>query len=138
MNLRINGLRAGVMATLLAVGGAGCKRAPYKPMPKEMVTQDMERVVDSFYKVGLKYENNPNYGVIHWDTIRLRDSYIEKPRRLQAHLNFWASHDQYPCDEGDISFLYFYDPTYVVSDNTIYADEKNRAYIAVKEYDLIK
>lgn len=135
MNIKVNGFRAGVMATLLAIGGASCKRVPYKPMPAERISPKMEQVVDSFCKKGIELKENPDYKRIHNDTIRFRDAYVNHPRKLARKLEMLANYDKYPSDEGDISFLYYNDPVYVVDSKEIFMDEKCRAHIAVTEYD---
>lgn len=140
MNIKVNGFRVGVMAAMLAIGGASCKRAPFKPMPKELISKRTEQVVDSFYNIGLELKNNPEYKCIYRDTVRFRDVYAEKPKKLQRFLTNQAVKDKYPTDENDFSYMNYIDPVYIVSSPIIFTRKnifsKNVPYIAIEEYDL--
>ena len=49
MNIKVNGFRVGVMAALMAIGAAGCKKeGPYAPMPKGFVSQKMEQQMHNY------------------------------------------------------------------------------------------
>ena len=135
MNLKINGFRAGIMASMLAIAGVGCKRVPYKPIPKELITAEAQHVVDSFYNLGKEISNNPEYKPIHRDTIRFFDVYIQKPHRLHRRLVNLEAKDKYPTDENDFSYLNYKDPRYIVSGTDFFTKDGKKQYIAVTEYD---
>ena len=142
MNLKINGFRAGIMASMLAIAGVGCKRVPYVPMPKENISNRMEYVVDSFYNIGKEVSENPDYKCIYRDTIRFKDVFAKKPHRLQRRLTNLEVKDKYPTDENDFSYLNYYDPKYIVSSTDIFMKKnifnKYKPYIAIEEYDIVR
>ncbi len=136
MSLRVNGfMKVGILSTMLAIGGTECKRSPYKPMAKEMVSPKMEHVVDSFYKEGLKFKNNVGYNLVHRDTISFKDSYIEDPGKLQKCFDEWENADRLPVEELNAGYLLYNDPRYIVSSNQIFTKDGKKAYIAIEDYD---
>ena len=136
MNFKINGFRAGIIASMLAVTGVGCKRVPYKPMPKEFVSPKTEIVLDSFCKQGDKVRNNPDYKLIKQDTIRLYDTYIENPEKLEQHLKYQCYEYNHVTDENGVDWDVncYKDPQLIISDSHVYTNDGKKQFIAVEEY----
>jgi len=135
MSIKVNGLRVGVLTALLAIGGAGCKKAPYKPMPKEFIPPRAETVIDSFYNEGLSIKNDPKYKLIYQDTIKLKNIYWVKPSSLQGEFNFRAERDRTPINEWDTDYYRYNDPKYIVASPQIFTKDGTKPYIAIAEYD---
>ena len=137
MNFRINGLRAGILTAMLAIGGVSCKRAYYKPVPKEQVPQRTADVVDSLYREGLKIKNDGKYELVRRDTIRFFDAYANNPKKLENTFKTRIAFEKTPINEYDMEWYTLNAPVYIVSENQI-LEKNNRAYIAIEEYDKLK
>ena len=135
MNTRVNGFRAGVMAALMVIGGAGCKKAHYVPMPKENISPKMEQVVNSLASEGSKIQNDSTYIWLCNDTIRLKDKYIKNPNTLKKYFAYLESLYNSPSDIDDVSYLFRHPREYYVTSNQIFVDKHNRACIAISAYE---
>lgn len=135
MNIRINGLRVGILTAMLAMGTSACKKGPYRAVPKESIPAATEHVLDSFSKIGKEVQNNPNYKYICSDTIRFKDAYVKNPQKLQRFFNTLEDTYNSPSDIDDVSYLFRNERKYVVSDSQLFEDSKNRKYIAISAYE---
>lgn len=140
MNVKVNGLRVGLLTAMLAVCAAGCKKGPFGPMPKGFTSQKMEQVVDSFYREGLKYANNPEYQSVRQDTISMSDYYAHCPGEFADRLNRICHDNNYVTDNNGVEHRInsYEDSKLVVSSNQIFTPDSVKAYIAVEEYAKVK
>jgi len=136
MNIRVNGLRAGIMATMMAVTGTGCKRAHFVPMPKEKVTPRMEQVIDSFYKEGRKIAENPCFKFNGCDTVMYHEEYSKNPAKLQDYLNWRVYENTHIYDDNGVEYEFNdgSDPHYIISGTQFYTTDSIKPYMTVSKY----
>jgi len=137
MNIKVSGLRVGVLTALLAVGTAGCKKeGPFAPMPQGLASKQTERVVDSFYQNGLKYVNNPDYTLVREDTISISNFYAQHPEELEKRLSHWCYENNHITDNNEVvhTINNYEDSKAVISSSQIYTNDSVNQYIAVAEY----
>ena len=137
MNMKVNGLRIGILTALLAIGAAGCKKeGPFAPMPQGLASKQTEKVVDSFYQDGLKYANNPEYTLVREDTISISNFYAQNPKELAKHLSHWCYENNHITDNNEVvhTINNYEDSKAVISSSQIYTNDSVNSYIAVAEY----
>ena len=144
MKLRVSGvsaggLKVGVLAGLLAISTAGCKQGPFKPMPKENVSEKTAKVLDSCYKDGLWVQNSPEYKLAYNDTVIYHEWYTESPKTIQDYFNRRIYDDTHYYDEyGSYEAENPKNIKYIVSSNQLYTNDSIKSYMAIAKYRKVK
>lgn len=134
-SIGVNTLRVGVLAGLMAVSMAGCKKGPFRPMPRENVSPEVEQVLKSAYKEGLVVQNDPEFKCVETDTVKYREEYTQNPDKIQRYFNNRIYDDTHYWDDNGV--YEFDDPDkirYVVTDTLLYTSDGVKPYMAIARY----